>query len=234
MLAIVEPAGHRIARAARAVRAGHDVELANLRRRGRAVRLHADRPVGDAAQEQVPPLAADVGDRRRQARRQLLLHGRGVLVDLLGQRVVVGVGARLVRPVVRVVDEVRADDVRIDRIGRARSAGRQRRADALGFDRLNLILGLARADEDAEAAAQHRLRRRRVRRRDARLEVVLLRLVERRRVRIELAGVDVELDDPVVALLQRRVVVVAQPVVEREVLLRRATRPARSRRSTPA
>ena len=75
--------------------------------------------------------------------------------------------------------------VRIDRVG-AQRAGRQRRADALGLDRLNLIFGLARADEDAEAAAEHRLVRRRVGGRDARLEVGLLRLVERRRVGIEL------------------------------------------------
>ena len=53
---------------ARAVRAGHDVELADLRRRRGAVRLHADRPVRDAAQEQVASLAADIGHRRGHVR----------------------------------------------------------------------------------------------------------------------------------------------------------------------
>ena len=48
-----------------AVRAGHDVELADLRAGAGAVGLHADRPVRDAPQEQVSALASDVGNRQR-------------------------------------------------------------------------------------------------------------------------------------------------------------------------
>ena len=75
----------------------------------RAVRLHADDLVRDAAQEQIASLAADVGRGRRHPAAEILLHRRRVLVHLLRQRVVVGVGARLVGAVVRVVDEVGAN-----------------------------------------------------------------------------------------------------------------------------
>ena len=99
-------------------------------------------------------------------------------------------------------------------------AARQRRADALGLDRLNLVFRLAGTDEDAEAAAQHRLARSARSVAETRgWKFVFFDCVERRRVGIERAGVDVELDDPVVALPQRRVVVVAQAVVQREIRL---------------
>ena len=109
--------------------------------------------------------------------RQLLLHRGGVRVDLLGQRVVVRVGARLVGAVVRIAGEVqRESDRGFDRVGVQRPE-LTRRADALGFDRLDLVLGLARTDEDADAALDAPSSR--VSDQvadDARLEVVLLRL----------------------------------------------------------
>ena len=113
------------------------------------------------------------------------------------------------------VDEVRANQIGIDRKG-AQRARLQRRADAVGFNRLNLVFGLAGADEDTEAALTTVF---------AVSDQVARRAAgscsssgqQRRRIRIDQSGVDVELDDPVVALAQRRVVVVPQAVVQREV-----------------
>src|SRR5205085_3735539 len=116
---------------------------------------------------------ADVGRGRDEIRTEVALQRQRVLVDLLRNRVLVRVGARLIRAVVRIVDEVGADHARIDGIGSPKCAGGQRRADALGLDRLDLILGLARPDEDAETTAQHRLLLYVVGGGDARLPVAL-------------------------------------------------------------
>ena len=164
---------------------------------------------------------------------EFLLHRGGVFVDLLGQRVLVRVGSRLIRAVVRRIHEVGQNRRRIRRI-RVQRAAADGRDVAFGLDRLNLILGLAGSDEDADAGANGRLPGRREGRADARLKAGLLRDVERRGVRIERAGVDVELDDPVVCLPQRRVVVVAETVVQREVGAQPPFVLGECRRSIPA
>jgi hypothetical protein len=144
----------------------------------------------EKAQEQVASLAADVCRRAHHLPGQLALHGYRVLVDPLGNRVLVGIGPRLVRAVVRIVDEVRAQQGGIDR----KRAAADCRADAVALDRLNLIIGLARTDVEAEAAAHDRPPRLagRPRERHARLDVVLLRRVERRAGRLDGAVVDIE------------------------------------------
>ena len=141
---------------------------------------------------------------------QLLLHRCRVLIDALRYGVFVRVGTRLIRPVVGVAGECRREHVRHDR----ECGVAQRRADAVAFDRLNLILGLARTDEDAEPGAEHGLAWR-IRERQPRVEVVLRRLVGRRGVRIDDAGVDVELHLQVILFGERRVVLVADAVIER-------------------
>src|SRR5204863_7982926 len=96
-----------------------------------------DDVVRDAAQEQIPSLATDIRGRRGHLARQLALQGYGVLVDALGNRVIVGIRPRLERTVVRIVDEVGDERTLIDREGPVAD----RRADAIAFHRLNLILG---------------------------------------------------------------------------------------------
>jgi hypothetical protein len=58
--------------------------------------------VGHAAEEQIASLAAHVARRRGEATAQLLLQRPGVLVDALGNRILLRVGPRLVVAVVRV------------------------------------------------------------------------------------------------------------------------------------
>ena len=145
---------------------------------GFGVGLHGHDPVREVAQEEIATLAADVGGRRHHLPWQLALHRGRILVDALGNLVLVRVGARLIGAVVRVVDEVRAQQRRIDR---DTAPPRDCRADAVALDRLNLVFGLARADEDAEAAAKDRPPvARRPGHRHPRLEVVRLAAVERR------------------------------------------------------
>ena len=121
----------------------------------------------------------------------------------------------MILSIVGIIDEVRADGHGVNRIEKP---ARRRGADPFGFDWLDLILSLSWTHENPQPAADDGLRQRREGDSHAGLEVVLLRFVERRRIRVDRPRVDVELDDPIVGLLQRDVVVVSESVVERDVL----------------
>jgi hypothetical protein len=101
-------------------------------------------------------------------------------------------------------------------VHRKRAAADGRR-HPIALDRLDLILGLTRSDEEPDAAAQDRLcvAIERVGRRDARKEVVLLRAERITACRIlDEAGGRVDDHVEVVALAQRSVVLVAQAVIQ--------------------
>src|SRR5262249_8211091 len=108
----------------------------------RRVRRHADDLVGNGALEEVPPAAADVGERQAGSSGQRLLNRRGVRADGFGQTVVRGVDARLIagrraigipglyelEPILRIADV----------------AGRERGHDEVVEDELRLVFALAR------------------------------------------------------------------------------------------
>src|ERR1051326_550028 len=83
------------------------------RRAGAGGRIHRDArdAIRPRSQEQVPPLAAYVGDREHRVPRQLLLDRCGVGEDLLWNLITIPIGARL-ETEVGIVDVVSAQDLR--------------------------------------------------------------------------------------------------------------------------
>jgi hypothetical protein len=68
--------------------------------------VHVDDLVRDAAQEQGPPLAADIRGSSGEPSRQFALQRHAVLPHTFGHVVVGRIGTRLIRAIVRVVREV--------------------------------------------------------------------------------------------------------------------------------
>src|SRR5262249_29870619 len=84
-----------------------------LRRVG--VGPHRNNLVGDAPEKKIAPLTAHVRGGRDHAARELPLYRRGVLIHTLRNRVLVRVGPRLIGAIVRVVDEIVLEYLRVDR-----------------------------------------------------------------------------------------------------------------------
>ena len=177
---------------------------------------HLDDLVGDAAQEQVASLAADIGrPSPRSCRPAPAAPTRCTGRPSPESSYSVGVGARLIVRLFGLLMKLATSASWS--IGNASSGPLLSvvltRSLSIGWIRSSPWPGPTKMPKPPRNTVLPG----RVGHRQARLEVVLLRAVQRRRVRIDRAGVDVELDDQVVLHLQRRVVVVAQAVVERQV-----------------